>query len=465
MNGLTFTYSFDTPGILKALSVVDIAFSFLWLVVVFFLLFLYRNTKETREYKYFLPFFLFKVVGLFAFVFLYIYYYGGGDSVAFWSGANSLVDLSLTDFQAFTNEMFNSSSDVGYINEFMLHGIPYPSWIVREPEGYFTSKIVWFLNLISGKNYLLVSMYFMLFSFLAQWKLYQFIVTHFSVRSSSKFHLFFLFIPSVAFWCTGVSKDTLVLIGILSLTRLLLKWFVIKDRRLSTIFWIVFYSWLLIKTREITFILLGVSFGMMWLFTLVNAARGGFVRGFLRFFLALVGVLIVLIGFYSFGLNEFMDNYLVEASVTAQDFTQNAAYTGAKYDLGISDFSYLSLIKATPLAIIAGLFRPFIWESLSATLILNGLEGTILIYFMIRNVFMKWRGFVSLIFNHRLLLFSLIFSLLFAFSTGLTAVIFGVLVRLRAPLLVFLVVVIFWKEFRKGVVKDSPMKSKQLEVE
>ncbi len=455
MNGITFTYSYNTPGILKALSVVDITLSLFLLIVILFFLFLYRNTKQREEYKYFLPFFIFKVTGLLAFTFLYIYNYGGGDSVAFWSGANSLVDLSLVDFPAFLREIFNSDPKIGYINEFMLHGIPYPSWIVREPEGYFTSKIVWFFNLISGKNFLLTSIYFMLFSFMAHWKLYQFIVSRFKVKIRSKFHLFFLFIPSVTFWCTGISKDTLVLVGILSLTRLLLKWFLTKERSIGTIFWMIFYSWLLIKTREITFVLLIMSFGMMWLFTLVNSVNKGFVRGTLRFSLMLLGGGIVLVGFYAFGLGEFTNNYLNEASVVAQDFTLNDAYTGAKYDLGISDFSYGSLLKAVPMAVIAGLFRPFIWESFSATLILNGIEGSVLMYFLIKNVFMDWRRFTSLVFNHKLLLYAAVFAMMFAFSTGLTAVIFGVLVRLRAPLLVFLIIVIFWREFRKGVISQT----------
>lgn len=446
---LTVTYDYNQLGA-KSLSVVDVAFSVVLFFILFFILMTYKNTKKEEEYRYFLPFFVFKFVLLLAFVALYIYYYGGGDSNAFWAGANSLVDLSLQDFPAFLREIFNSNTTTGTINEFLTHNIRYPGWILREQEGYFTSKIYWFFNLISGKNYLLTSMWFTLFAFLAHWKLFMLISQHFLKNKNSKFALFFLFIPSVAFWCTGISKDVLVFIGILNLTRYLISWFVLKKRSVKSVLWIIFYAWLLLKVREITFAILALSFLIMWLFTIVNNLEQKSLRQILRFVIILFSIGGMVASFSLLGLESLLNPYLAEAEITHQDFQHNVAYTGAKYNLGITDFSVGGMIAASPLAIIAGLFRPFLWESLSATLFLNGLEGTLLLYLFFANVLFKIRTFFANLMENKLLLFAFIFALLFAFATGFTAIIFGVLVRLRAPLLVFLVLVLFWENFDFG---------------
>lgn len=448
MGLFTFTYSYDAPGTLGELSFLDISLSSVWMLITVFALFLYRSTRKEEEYKYFIPFFFFKIILVFAFISLYVFYYGGGDGIAYWSGANSLVDLSLSDFGAFLKEVFGNNENIGFSNEFIAHGIRYPGWIFKEPEGYFVSKTAWFFNFISGKNLILTSLYFTLFSFLAQWRFYRFLMTSFLKERTSKFSILFLFLPSVAFWCSGVAKDTLVLIGILGLSRFLLKWFVLKERKTLNLLWMIFYAWLLIKTRNITFIITMGSFVLMYLFTLANIVENKALRFSLRTVIFIIGLAGIAGGLIFTGANEVLNNYLNDAAVIQQDFANNALYTGAKYNIGINDFSISSLIIASPLAIITGVLRPFLWEALSPTLLLNGIEGLVLFYLFWKKIVLKWRSYFSQLMKNKLVLFSLVFVILFAFSTGLTSVLFGVLVRLRAPLLLFFVIVLYWKDFR-----------------
>ncbi len=72
--------------------------------------------------------------------------------------------------------------------------------------------------------------------------------------------------------------------------------------------------------------------------------------------------------------------YLEEASVTQDDFANNTIYTGARYNLEITDFSTLGLVKIAPKAILIAFYRPVIWEARSALLIISGLETTLFIY-------------------------------------------------------------------------------------
>jgi len=453
MNLWIFSYSYDTLGIQKELSIVDSSLSLIWIFIVTLILFLYKNTRKEEEYKYFLPFFFFKLFFSLGFIALYVLIYGGGDFTGFWSGANALVDLSLTDFGAFLKEMFGENENFRYANEFTIYGIRYPAWIFKEPEGYFISKTAWFFNFISGKNLILTSLYFTLFSFLAQWRFYRFLTTFFIKERTSAFSILFLFLPSVAFWCSGVAKDTLVLIGILGLSRFLLKWFVLKERKTLNLLWMIFYAWLLIKTRNITFIITMGSLVLMYLFTLANIVENKALRFSLRTVIFMAGLAGITGGLVFTGASEVLNNYFNDAAIIQQDFANNSFYTGAKYNIGISDFSIISLIIASPFAIIAGVFRPFIWEALSSTLLLNGIEGMVLFYLFWKNIVLKWRNYFSQLMTNKLVLFSLVFVILFAFSTGLTSVLFGVLVRLRAPLLLFFVIVLYWKDFRTEISK------------
>ena len=131
-----------------------------------------------------------------------------------------------------------------------------------------------------------------------------------------------------------------------------------------------------------------------------------------------------------------------EAAITQRDFSTNVTYGTSRYSIGTIEFTPLGLVQASPLAMIAGIFRPFIWEALSPTLILNGLESAFLIFLVIYFFSSKVGTKVSLIQTNELLLFAVSFVLIMAFVTGLTSGLFGVLVRLRAPLLPFAIILL-----------------------
>ncbi|NCA20251.1 MAG: hypothetical protein EBS86_03825 [Crocinitomicaceae bacterium] len=97
------------------------------------------------------------------------------------------------------------------------------------------------------------------------------------------------------------------------------------------------------------------------------------------------------------------------------------------------------MIRAFPISVFYGVYKPFIYESLSPTLILNGLESTTLVImtllFLVNgNVFKK----IARIRSNEFLVFAFVFTLLIGFMAGYTSVLYGVLVRIRAPLLPFL---------------------------
>ena len=132
--------------------------------------------------------------------------------------------------------------------------------------------------------------------------------------------------------------------------------------------------------------------------------------------------------------------YLKEIIVTQKDFAQNKLYTGYRYDLGITDYSTTGMLLASPMAIITAFFRPFLWEANSAFLLISGLEGLILLFFVFRFFFLNgnFLKHIAFIRSQEFLVFSIIFVLLLGFFVGFTSGLFNVLVRFKAPLMVFL---------------------------
>ena len=101
-------------------------------------------------------------------------------------------------------------------------------------------------------------------------------------------------------------------------------------------------------------------------------------------------------------------------------------------------------------AVIAGVYRPFIWEGLSLSLIFNGLESVYFFYLTI--LFFKKDFFkkVKLIRRSEFLVFAFIFSVLLAFMVGLTSGLLGVLVRFKAPVIVFFLLVLTVRDIKES---------------
>jgi hypothetical protein len=277
------------------------------------------------------------------------------------------------------------------------------------------------------------------FSSIASWKLFE-LVHSFKLNSNRNIAFAVLFVPSVGFWCSGITKDTVVLFSsimviynafqILSLD---------KQSSFKNLFWILFYGFLLLQIRSFMVSTILVSLAFTYSARLANKYRQKkFAYYSIRTLSLGIGIL-----FFVFQSDSLLNSEkLEEAAVIQKDFAMNETYEGKKYDLGITDYSASGMIAAFGPAVIAGLYRPFIWESLSLTLILNGLESSYFIYltyvFFRRSALKK----INLIRKHEFFIFAFFFCLLMAYMAGLTSGLLGVLVRFKAPLIPFLVLLL-----------------------
>jgi hypothetical protein len=413
----------------------DVLMLIFWLVLVLIIAsYIKTQNSEKPHYRYFTLNLYFKLLFSFIFGFYYLFYIHGGDTIAFFDASRVLTNLLFKYPEYYLKEWSTFAEEIGYVSHFTPETGKPPGWISREPEGYFVSKIYSVLNIFTGSSYLATTVLTAFLTSLASFKLYDFIVS-FGIHHYKKLALYFLFIPSLSFWCTGVSKDSLILICMYFMIPTVYNLVVGKAKlKIWNIFLILLFSWILLNIRS--FMLVTVVVPFIFAFNVQFSKRyfaNKFSQRFIRTIVILIGF--GFIGFYFSG--ETAQKYLKEAEVVQQDFKTNKTYKGIKYDIGDVNYSPTGLLRVMPISVFTGIYRPFPWEALSPGLILNGIESVILFYLTFLFLFNNRGKRIGRIRESDILTFSLYFVIIFAFMTGFTSVIFGVLVRLRAPLLPF----------------------------
>jgi hypothetical protein len=405
------------------------------------LIFIYYRSRKNRNetyYKYLLPAFLFKVLFVLANVIYYVNY--GGDTIAFWDGAVKLNNLFWSDPFAYFSELIQSPENRTIFDHFNLEtGYP-DSSIFNEPQSYFISKICSIIGLFTFKGYMAISLIFAYFTTIATFRLFELVRSY---RLNSDWHLAFalFFIPSVSFWCAGISKDTVIFVSICYFLHHL---FQVLSRETKTRLknWLIMLLCLYVILQVRSFMILCLMAPLLyaWSASLVKKFKD---RKFEKILTRLFFTLIIISGFAAFFGTSLADSFVNEASVINQDMTSNKTYGTNRYSLGEIDYSPIGMVAAAPMSILAGFYRPYIWEALSFSLLLNGIESIVLLYFTFRFFASRKIGQrIKRIRKHEFLIFAFFFAVILAYFAGFTSILFGVLVRFKAPVLPFLVIIL-----------------------
>ena len=419
------------------LSFLDIFAAIIWLVILSVIVNNQANKITNLEIKpYYVRNFYIKVLYGISFTVIYLTIMGGGDTQAYWDGAVVLNKLFFKSPSLYFDAISSLPSDENRLIHFSIEtGFP-PGWIYREPQGWFVSQITSVISLVSFRSLFATIVIFSYFVSRATWKIFE-LISKLNLHSTRVAAWCMLYVPSVGFWCSGITKDTLIYISILNILFYVLDLLIIKSKiGVKHIVGILFFMFLMSQIR---------SFALAATFVPLLAAFGiRLTKRFGQNFFAKLVLRLMIIGIGAFGFitlfsSSFVSELAQEAAVVQGDFKNNETYTGKKYDIGVVDGTPAGMIRLFPISVFYGIYKPFIYESLSPTLILNGLESTILVlmtlnFLFVGNVFKK----IKRVRSNEFLIFAFVFVLLIGFMAGYTSVLYGVLVRIRAPLLPFL---------------------------
>ena len=406
-----------------------------------------RMLGENNPLKaYLIPALSLKVFGAVASGLVYQFYYGGGDTTDFYTSGSFVSSLCFENFSDFLG-MLNSNptlADPSLTKYDFLDFLP-------DPNTWTMVRIIAILDLISFDSYPVISLYFSLFSLYASWKFFNLLCKLYpQIELRQKFAYCIFYIPSVVFWGSGVFKDTLTMSGLYLFTVYI--YFIVIKRQIkfSNFIWVIVGLYLMISIRLFYLVIL-VPCLMLWFFAEYRdkVIKSKFLKGISFPLLILVSFVFIV-----YGLRSVMGS---DSELSADALKNKAAgfqswhgsLGGSAYDLGITDFSTASLIKAIPLGINVTFFRPYLWETHSFFQIIAALQSLFFLYFTIRTLIRCGFSIFVILATDPLMLFSLSFSLLYGFVAGFTSYNFGALDRYKIPSLPFFMITLILVNFYK----------------
>ncbi|MFH2142209.1 MAG: hypothetical protein ABIJ97_07300 [Bacteroidota bacterium] len=415
-----------------------------------------KNIEKHPEYKYYIPGLFVKIFGGLAVVLIYLFYYDGGDTVAYYDTASGLAKLSTIKFRTFLSIM---TGHLSYENYWIYYTNVHEAHYFSDPQSFVVVRISAIFALVCFNSFFCTTILVATFTYFGIWKLYR-LITELYPANISRISLAVLFVPSVFFWGSGILKDSYTL----SMSCLFVAsgycLFIFKRNILRNIIGLVFSSFILISIKPYIFNAAFLGLIIMVMHSRLLATKNLSVKyivfpiGSVIMISAGIWIMFSLAGLSNQAYGS-LDKVVEKAILTQYDLKQEY-YGGNRFDIGYIDPTFWGMVGKAPDAIAAGLFRPYIWETRNPVMFISGLENLGILFLAVYSGFLCivviFKGGRKLItkalFGDSFILFSLIFSLIFAFSVGLTTANFGALVRYRIPLTPFFVSALFIITYR-----------------
>lgn len=409
------------------------------LIIVYAVAWLIRGsvTEEVNR-RYYFPALTVRIIGALAVGFIYQFYYGGGDTMAYHTHGSRHI------WEAFADNLFYGFELLFSNGQHQPETFSYSSqiWYFRDQQSFFVIRVAALFDLITFSSYSGTAVLFAVISFFGAWLLFR---TFYEIYPS--LHKWIavscLFVPTVFFWGSGIFKDTLTLASLGVATFCIFR--ILAQGRFSAGYALgILVSFWVIYSIKIYILLCFMPAVFLW----VTAKYLTRVRQVVARIL-LVPVAMGMVGVLGyFAIQQVAEddprynlNKLAEtARVTAYDIGfWTGKDAGSGYSLGELDGSYASMLRLAPQAVNVSLFRPYLWEVNNPLMLLAALESLVLLVVTVWVVYYSRTDIFRKI-VHPEVLFCLAFALIFAFAVGVSTYNFGTLSRYKIPLMPYYLV-------------------------
>lgn len=440
-----------------SITLLDYAVLPIYLLLIYLIAKRNIRGRTEPEYVYYMPALFVKIFGGVSVAIVYHYYYEGGDTINYFHSSVATLNLAGKNFNSFLSIIGGNLSPQNTCYYSQETG--YPLYL-RDAQAFTVVRLSIFFVFFGAKLFLPASALVSWFTFSGLWKLYKVFIAEFpNLRKQLAFTI--LFVPSVVFWGSGILKDSYCLTALAWVVYAVYNLFNTPGLRLKYYFIFAVFSYILITVKPYIFLSVSAALFVEICFEWIMKIRSTFLRiiSFPFVFLVIIG----LAGIFSSRLTSAigghyasMEMMLERAAVVQEDLTRDY-YGGNSFDIGSFEPTLGGISKKIPAAITAGIFRPFIWESRSIFMIISSLENSVLLLLSIVVLGRVGPYFFlqKMIAKPHILIFSVTFSLIFAFAVGLTTANFGALVRYKIPLIPFylstLVIINYLYKQRKTV--------------
>lgn len=417
-----------------------------------------NNIEENPLYKFYTWGLFAKIIGGICLALVYLFVYHGGDTTAYFDSSVAMKNL-LTSSPAdwFVNE-FGGNTNEHFSLFTWSTGYPYP-YMYFDTKTYMVIRLVNPLVLFSFNSYIITTVLVDWIAYAGMWRLFLVFSSYYPNRKNL-FAIAILFFPSVLFWGSGILKDSITLSCTGWVVYCIYKAFIVKEKKFR------YAVLLIINLLVIFFIKPYIIFtlfpgSLMWIFAnRIANIQNSVVKILIIPFILLfsIGGAAYALSFFGQSMGKFAIDKMVNTIVVTQNDLKQSYYHGHSFDIGLDDPTPTGLLKKAPVAIVAGLFRPYLWESGNAVMLISGMENAIILLLTISSAFsilLNIVPFFRKLLHEPLLFFSLTFSLFFAFSVGISTSNFGALVRFKIAYLPFFLCSLFILIKRKDDEVDS----------
>ncbi len=448
-------------------SLWDLFLAPIYLFVIFFIAFRIANSREYNEsfYTYFTTGLLIKIAGGLFFTAIYTFYYHGGDCHAYFQGGRSLNNMILKAPSVYFSVLGGNTSDENWSYFDGSTGYPPQTLFSKGGANFATARYISPILMLSFNSMIVGTLLLDCFSYACIWKFFK-ILCNIYPGMSKKLALGILFVPSLAFWGSGIMKDTFTYSATLLLTASAYTIFFLRKKILINLFFMLLSVILIVTLKPYILIALipglGLSIAYYYSKLLPNKLVGAVVAPlFVAIGLLIGGWSLAMLG-SQLGTYSTTEGIIEKAQISQKDLLRTDQYGSNSFNIGEFDPSIGGMLKKAPIAITAGVFRPFIWDARNPVMIISGIENSLLLFLLLFLMFkLGFKRFLNFIKEDPIVMFAFIFVLIFGFSVGISTANFGALVRYKIPGTVFYTtgLMILWGRYSEFIKKDAGISS------
>ena len=436
------------------MNILDFIFFFIY-VIIFYIIFFFRRKRYTDPVlrKYHRQSFWLKVFGTFFFCLFVIYLSPGDTTGLYYPEGINIAKMILKDPVNF-NMITGSGKD---FDQALLNDINNSGYF-KEESNYMVTKLVTIFSFFTFGKFMAINLIFSMISFTGTWRLYRFFYEQYP-HMHKQFAIAILYLPTFVFWSSGILKDPICTGALGWITYSLYSLFYKKSNPVKNIFIIVLFSYFLIVLKVYILVAYLPFFILFLLLKNVNLIKNkavktllvlGFFTGSILGFVEITNSIQKALSKYaSEGISKGIKNYQV-------NYQNQAEFVDSNFSLGVEfDGSVGSLVKMAPAAVIATLFRPYLWESKKLSTLLSSLESLALMLFTIYVILKTGLiRFFKPVIKSPIVMYCFFYSLIFALFVGATTLNFGTLVRYKIPGIPFYLIALFFiLDFNKKIKK------------
>jgi hypothetical protein len=401
----------------------------------------FANEQQSPYYRYFTTGLFTKIIGGILFTAIYTFYYPGGDCHAYYQGGKCLNNMILKAPDVYFSVLGGNTSDENWSYFDEVTGYPPQTLFARGGSNFATARYTSLILLFSFNSMIIGTILLCCLSYACIWKFYKMLCEIYP-DIYKKLALGILFVPSLAFWGSGIMKDTYTYSSTLLLTASAYTIFFHKRKVLLNSFFVVISVFFIVTLKPYIIIALmpglGLSIAYYYSKQIKNKVLGALVApAFIVLGIAIGGATLSLLS-SQLGTYATTEGIIAKAQINQQDLLRSESYGTNSFNIGQFDASIGGMLSKAPNAIIAGVFRPFLWDARNPVMVISGIENFLLLYLLLFLIFkLGLKTFSSYVTGDPIVTFAFIFVIIFGFSVGISTANFGALVRYKIPGTVF----------------------------